>query len=154
MGLNSCGNILNGSEHGLHTRRATYGNVVLFSQKLHHHVHVTGASKASITHAQSSRSKAVPRHPCEGTSVSYAWSSRSKAVPRRPCERASEASNATLYIIIKTTAACEQKEESNSSSESNYAKTPVCACCTCVALGMYICRHNWCNHFKLVRPML
>ncbi len=29
MGLNSWDNILNGSEHGLHTTRATYGNVAI-----------------------------------------------------------------------------------------------------------------------------
>ncbi len=30
-----CDNVLNGSEHGLHTTRATYGNVVIFTQNLH-----------------------------------------------------------------------------------------------------------------------
>ncbi len=32
IGLNCCDNVLNGSEHGLHTTRATYGNVVIFTQ--------------------------------------------------------------------------------------------------------------------------
>ncbi len=54
MGFNSCGNILNGSEHKLHTTRTTYGNVAIFKQNLHHHVHVTGVT---VSHARSSRSE-------------------------------------------------------------------------------------------------
>ncbi len=57
MGQNYCGNILNGSEHELHTTRGTYGNVVIFTQNLHHHAHVTGASEVSVSHARSSRSE-------------------------------------------------------------------------------------------------
>ncbi len=57
MGLNSRGNMLNGLEHGLYSTRATYGNAVIFTQNLHHHTHVTGASEVSVGHARSSRSE-------------------------------------------------------------------------------------------------
>ncbi len=44
-GLNSCGNILNGSEH------SSLCNVVIFTQNLHHHAHVTGVSEVSVSHS-------------------------------------------------------------------------------------------------------
>ncbi len=63
IGLPShCGNILNGSEHGLtpsviiitlHRTRVTYVNVVIFT-RLHHHAHVT---RVSVSHARSGRSE-------------------------------------------------------------------------------------------------
>ncbi len=40
----------------MHTTRANYVNVVIFTQYLHHHAHVRGASEASISHTLSSRS--------------------------------------------------------------------------------------------------
>ncbi len=39
-----------------HTTRATHANVI-FTKRLHHHAHMTGASEASISLAWSSRSE-------------------------------------------------------------------------------------------------
>ncbi len=41
------------SNHHAHNK----GNVVIFTQGLHHHAHVTGVSEASVSHARSSRSE-------------------------------------------------------------------------------------------------
>ncbi len=64
MGLNCCGNIPNGSEHGLipsspctQQGQPTYVNAAIFTQHLHHYAHVTGASEASVSNERSSRSE-------------------------------------------------------------------------------------------------